>query len=362
MAQEKSPDSVKGQDFVKEIFERKKEDASSSKKISSLFGGAALKTQQARPASERKPKEVSSVGIETCAGSFNVAQLAKFNGGWEVYRSAVDAQAGANGSLKQVLSEKGFKGDAVIGLSADDVEFRIINLPPMPAGEVDGAVAWGVAEALGIDARRIHDLSIDYAVISGEGRSSGGRKAFVAAVRKEIVLGKMKAVSDSGLTVVAVEPAPLALYASFCDFFSPDPSKLTLLLNIGYASSALVIGAGRDVYSVRGLSLADKILKGSLADDGSVASDPSVSSALENLIVAVEHSFKSVSNEFPNPSAVSLGAIAVSGAGARYKGLAAFLKKTFNVQAEAFDPLGAGAELASAVGLAMRGKKDDEEV
>ncbi|MDD4879396.1 MAG: pilus assembly protein PilM [Candidatus Omnitrophica bacterium] len=359
--QEKPPEIKKDQDFVKNIFERNKQEPA-AKKISSLFGGAppsALKVLSAEK--KKRATELSPVGIELGEGSISAIQLGKSDGRLEVFKSASKNIQNVRGSVRQLLSENWMSGDAVIGLSPTDVQFRILNLPPMPPPEVEGAVTWGVAEALGIEARRIEDYSIDYAVISPDGLSHHGKKVFVAAVRRDLVAEKMKEVTEAGLNVIAVEPSALALYAVFCANSAgvPDPSKLTLLLNIGFEDSYLVIAAGRDVYTVQTVAFTEKKLRGALNDDGEVLSQPSAS-AFENLIVDIEHSYKSVSNQFPDAGSITLGSIAVSGPGAKQKGLSAFLKKTFNIPSDVFDPLKAGTEFAAAVGLATRGKEEDE--
>lgn len=356
MTQERSPDAVRDQDFVKNIFERKKGNAAASKKISSLFGGAT-------PAQKRSAaRDLSPVGIDVGPGSISFIQLGKSNGRAEIISSASKSSRNEKGSLRQFLLENGLKGDAVIGLSVKDIQFRLLSLPPMPSSEIESAVDWATAEALGIEARRVSEFSIDYALLSEGDLSSREKKVLVAAVRKEIVLDRIKEVSDAGLNVIAVEPSPLALYAAFCGLSAADSSRLTLLLNIGYGSSDLTIGFGGDVYAVQEVSLPEETLRGALNDDGTVTSQPSVSSALENLIVDIEHSYKSVSKRFAVPGSVVLGRISISGPGAVNKGISVFLKNTFNIPAEIFDPLNAGPRLAAAVGLAMRGKREDEAV
>lgn len=362
MTQERPSEVKKDQDFVKSIFERGKHEPA-AKKMSSLFGGTPSEASKAAAAGKRRGlKEISPVGVEIEAGSVAAVQLGKPDGQWEVIKSMSRNIQGARGSIRQFLSENEMKGDAVIGLSAGEVQFRILNLPPMPEAEIDGAVTWGVAEALGIEARRIADFNIDYDILSESGPSSRGKKVFVAAVRKDIVTERVKEASDAGLNVIAVEPSALALYSVFCVFSAPEASHLTLLLNIGVEASSLVIAAGRDVYAVQNVAFTgDILLRGALNDDGTVSSQQSAS-ALENLIVDIEHSYKSVSNQFANPGMVALGKIAVCGPGAKHKGIGAFLKKTFNIPAEVFDPLNAGAAFAGAVGLAMRGRTEDEAV
>jgi Tfp pilus assembly PilM family ATPase len=343
LAPEKSPDTAGGQNVVKDIFERKNPDEVSSKKISSLFGGSA-------PAKEKAFDKYLPIGLDIRPSGTAFARVG-MSGGRVVFAGGSTETKGA---LRQLISENELKGDAVIGLSVKDIQFRVLTLPPMPPSELDGAVIWAAAEALGMDARRIQEFSIDYEVLS-EG------KVLVAAAYKETVIEKMKQAADAGLNVLAVEPSPLSLYAALCSMSSRtgDAPGLTLLLNIGYGSGDITIGLGRDVWAVQDVAVSEEMLRGALNDDGSVAPKPSVSSALESLIIDIEHSFKTVSNLFPGPDSPAPGRIAVSGPGASSRGIGPFLKRTFNIPVETFDPLGAGPKLASAVALAMRGVKDE---
>jgi hypothetical protein len=340
---EKLPDTAGGQNVVKDIFERKKPDDISSKKISSLFGGSV-------PAKERVFDKYLPIGLDVRPSGAAFARVGMSGGRMALAGGSPETK----GALRRLISENGLKGDAVIGLSVKDIQFRVLKLPPMSPSEMDGAVIWAAAEALGMDARRIQEFSIDYEVLS-EG------KILVAAAYREMVIEKIKEASDAGLNVLAVEPSPLSLYAALCSM-SPktgDASGLTLLLNIGYGSGDMTIGLGRDVWAVQDVAVSEEVLRGALNDDGSVAPKPSVSSALESLIIDIEHSFKTVSNLFPGPDSPVPGRIAISGPGASNEGIGPFLKKTFNIPVETFDPLGAGPKLASAVALTMRGLKDE---
>jgi len=356
LTQEKLPDNAGAQNVVKDIFERKRPDETSSKKISSLFGAPA----QARPSAPRKERRFSGylpVGLDISASGISFARIGRSDG--ELIFAGGSLATGA--SIRQCASENALKGDTVIGLPAADVKFRVVKLPPMPEAEIESAVAWAAAEALGVDARRMQEMSMDYAVLREAGMPSAETSIFIAAADREEVLGKMREASDAGLNVLAVEPSPLSLYSAMCSFSAGagDASTLTLMLNIGRGSGEIIIGLGRDVWAVQETSISADLLRGALNDDGSVASKPSVSSALESLIIDIEHSFKTVSGLFARPDSLSPGRIAVSGPGAVNKGICPFLKKTFNIPVDLFDPLGAGPELAAAVGLALRGAKDE---
>lgn len=351
MTQEKLPDNAGAQNVVKDIFERKRPDEISSKKISSLFGAGAA------PQKEKRFSGYLPVGLDISASGISFARVGKSDG--RLMLAGGSPAAGA--SIRQCAAENALKGDAVIGLPAADVKFRVIKLPPMPEAEIDSAIAWAAAEALGVDARRMQEMSMDYAVLREAGTPSAETNILIAAADREAVFEKMKEASDAGLNVLAVEPSPLSLYAAMrsVSVGPEDVSKLTMILNIGRGSGEIIMGLGNDVWAVQETAVSADLLRGALNDDGSVASKPSVSSALEGLIIDVEHSFKTVSGLFARPDSLSPGRIAVSGPGAVNKGICPFLKKTFNIPVGLFDPLGAGPELAAAVALAMRGAKDE---
>jgi len=367
LTQEKLPDNTGAQNVVKDIFERKKPDEISSRKISSLFGGPApAQARTAAPERERQFSGYLPVGLDVSPDGISFARVGRSEGRLMLAGGSFAGSSEAGASIKQCVSGNGLKGDAVIGLPARDVKFRVVKLPPMPESEIDSAVTWAAAEALGMDARRMQEMSMDYAVLQEAGIPSADLmstdiKILIAAANREAVLENMREASDAGLKVLAVEPSPLSLYAAMCSLSAgaEDASKLTLVLNIGRGSSEMIIGLGRDVWTVQEVAISADVLRGALNDDGSVASKPSVSSALESLIIDIEHSFKTVSGLFSRPDSLSPGRIAVSGPGAANKGICPFLKKTFNIQVSVFDPLGAGPELAAAVGLALRGAKDE---
>ena len=356
------PDNAGAQNVVKDIFERKKADEISSKKISSLFGGPApAQARQPAPAKERQFSGYLPVGLDISSAGISFAKVGRSEGRLMLAGGSFAGASGTGASIKQCVSGNGLKGDAVIGLPAADMKFRVVKLPPMPEAEIDSAVTWAAAEALGVDARRMQEMSMDYAVLREAGMPSADLKILIAAANREAVIEKMKEASDAGLNVLAVEPSPLALYAAMCSLSAgvEDASRLTLMLNIGRGSGEMIIGLGHDVWAVQEVAISADVLRGALNDDGGVASKPSVSSALESLIIDIEHSFKPVSGLFARPDSLSPGRIAVSGPGAANKGICQFLKKTFNIPVDLFDPLGAGPELAAAVGLALRGAKDE---
>jgi len=360
------PDSAGAHNVVKDIFERKKPDEMSSKRISSLFGAGAApaQAQPPTPAKERRFSSYLPVGLDISPEGVSFARVGRSDGRLMFAGGVSAGLSGTGASIKQCASGNALKGDAVIGLPAAAVKFRVVKLPPMPEAEIDSAVTWAAAEALGVDARRMQEISMDYAVLREAGMPSSdvaSAKILIAAADRSAVLEKMKEASDAGLNVLAVEPSPLSLYAAMCSSSArtEDTQGLTLMLNIGRGSGEIIIGLGRDVWAVQEVAISADILRGALNDDGRVSSKPSVSSALESLIIDIEHSFKTVSGLFARPDSFSPGRITVSGAGAADKGICPFLKKTFNIPVDVFDPLGAGPELAAAVGLALRGAKDE---
>ena len=305
-----------------------------------------------------------------------------------------------------------FKGEAVFGLSAKGAQIRIVSLPPMPASEVEGAVNWQISEDLGIDPRKMTDFSVDYAILSESDKaSSREKKILVAVVRKDVVTGKIQEISEAGLDVIAVEPGPLALFAGVCRFSPPDETKLTLFLDIGYDTSSLSIAFGQDIYFVGDITTTGNLMTEAIKDyfqidygdaeelkrqygledwasapaviaksqagsQGVASLRPALASSLENLIVDIEHSYKSLSNQLVRSGTGDLSRITICGGGAKLKGIEAFLRGPFNIPVEVFSPLNniliddelisrfdikeAGSGFGTAIGLSLRRKEEDE--
>lgn len=405
MNQEKRPEKPGGPQLVKDIFERRQNTPQAAKKISALFGGS--------PPKKKLPREYFPVGIDIGGSEIKMAQLAMTDARLELVKASSARFSGQSykGAVKQLVDEGGFKGASVIGLSAKEAQIRVLTLPPMPVSEVEGAVNWQIAEDMGIDPRKMADFSVDYAVLSGSDKaSSREKKVLVAVVRKDVVLGKMQDIAETGLDVIAVEPGPLALFEEVCRFLPPDETKLTLFLDIGYGAGSLSIALGGDVYLVQDITTTGNLMTEAIKDyfqidygdaealkrqygledwasapaiiaksqagprdTGSLR--PALASGLENLIVEIEHSYKSLSNQLAGSGAGDLSRIIICGGAAKLKGLGAFLRGPFNIPVEIFNPLNniavdselmsrfdikeAGPAFGTAIGLSLRKKEED---
>lgn len=372
--------------FVKEVFERDRNNSHSTKRISSLFGGTAQgKGKAAANPQKDFLKERLPLGIEIGGSEIRIAQLAKMNGQLQLIK-AVNARflrQSFKETIKQLSEENDFQGAAVIGLSESDAQIRILSLPPMAPSELEAAVLWETAGVLGIDARKLDDFSIDYCVLSDSDKVfPKEKKILVALARKNAVLEKIRDLSEAGFNIIAVEPSSLALFEAF-RYFSPSakngftplekprsPTGWTLLLEIGNDRSSLMITLGEDIYLIQDMTTtASTIIQAVISyfrvdynvaeemvvqygledwavfppalagagDGGQTINSlyPAVASGLENLIVEIEHSFKAFSNQLSPPSP-EISRIVLCGAG-RPKGIEVFLRKSFNVLVEPFN-------------------------
>lgn len=405
MSREKPPEKPGGAQLVKDIFERRQNTPQAAKKISALFGGS--------PPKKKLPREYFPVGIDIGGSEIKMAQLAMTDGRLELVKAASARFSGQSykGAVKQLVDEGGFKGASVVGLSAKEAQIRVLILPPMPVSEVEGAVNWQIAEDLRIDPRKMADFSVDYAVLSESDKvSSREKKVLVAVVRKDVVLGKMQDIAETGLDVIAVEPGPLALFAEVCRFLPPDETKLTLFLDIGYDAGSLSIALGGDVHLVQDITTTGNLMTEAIKDYFQIdygdaealkrqygledwasvpaiiaksqagsrdigSLRPALASGLENLIVEIEHSYKSLSNQLAGSGAGDLNRIIICGGAAKLKGLGAFLRGPFNIPVEVFNPLNniavdgelmsrfdikeAGPAFGTAIGLSLRKKEED---
>ena len=416
MSQEKSPEKPGDPQLVKDIFERRQKTPEAAKKISALFGGSPVRQPSVKAGTEKKklPREYFPVGVDMGGSEIKIAQLARIDGQIELVKAASARFSGQShkGAIRQLVSEGGFKGESVVGLSAKEAQIRILSLPPMPASEVEGAVNWQISEDLGIDPRKMTDFSVDYAILSESDKaSSREKKILVAVVRKDVVTGKIQEISEAGLDVIAVEPGPLALFAGVCRFSPPDETKLTLFLDIGYDTSSLSIAFGQDIYFVGDITTTGNLMTEAIKDyfqidygdaeelkrqygledwasapaviaksqagsQGVASLRPALASSLENLIVDIEHSYKSLSNQLVRSGTGDLSRITICGGGAKLKGIEAFLRGPFNIPVEVFSPLNniliddelisrfdikeAGSGFGTAIGLSLRRKEEDE--
>ncbi len=422
MSQEKPPEESGDPQLVKNIFERRHKTPEAAKKISALFGGSpirqsssgTLRQPQGKAAENKKlPREYFPVGIDIGGLDIKMVQMAKAGGQVELVRAASARFSGQShkGAVRQLVGEGGFKGESVVGLSAKEVQIRILTLPPMPAAEVEGAVNWQIAEGMGIDPRKMADFSVDYTVLSESDKGfSREKKVLVAVVRKDVVMEKIQEISEAGLEVIAVEPGPLALFAAVCRFLTPDEAKLTLFLDIGYDNSSLSIAIGQDIYFVGDVTTTGNLMTEAIKDyfqiDHENAEElkrqygledwasvpaviaksqtgsrdisslrPALASGLENLIVDIEHSYKSLSNQLVRSGTEDLSRIIICGGGAKLRGIESFLRGPFNIPVEIFNPLNniliddelmsrfdikeAGLGFGTAIGLSLRSKEED---
>jgi type IV pilus assembly protein PilM len=415
LSREKSPEEANGPQLVKDIFERRQKTPEAAKKISALFGGNVLRQPSAKTAEKKKlTREYFPVGIDMGGSDIKIAQMAKVDGQVELVKAARARFSGQShkGAVRQLVGESGFKGESVVGLSAKEAQIRVLSLPPMPAAEVEGAVSWQIAEGMGIDPRKMADFSVDYTVLSESDKGfSREKKVLVAVVRKDVVMDKIQEISEAGLDVIAVEPGPLAFFAAVCRFLTPDEAKLTIFLDIGYDNSSLSIAIGQDIYFVGDVTTTGNLmteaikdyfqidygdaeelkLQYGLEDWASVPETlaksqtgsrdvsslrPALASGLENLIVDIEHSYKSLSNQLVRSGTEDLSRIIICGGGAKLKGIESFLRGPFNIPVEAFNPLNniliddelisrfnnikeAGLGFGTAIGLSLRNKEEE---
>lgn len=406
MSQEKSPDA----EFIKEIFERKKRTPGSDKKVSVLFSGGSPKAIKGEGSAETKRTslELLPVGIDIGSSEIKIVQLAKGDGQLHLMKVASKNSDEAERTIKDLVEENGLKGEVALGLSAKEVQIRLLKMPPMPSDELDSAVRWEIAETLGIDPRRMDDFSFDYDILESSTKSASKESKILAAVvAKDSILRKIEEVKGAGLNVIAAEPSCLALAAGIFYFSPPEETGITLLLDIGYDIGSLFVAVGQNIYLVQEITTTGNFLTQTVRDyfqidykdaeelkcryglenwdsfpqilaKGAKAAErqnlsslmPALASALENLIVDIEHSYKNFSNQLLPSSVGNLSRIIICGGGGKLKGLDSFLRNRFNIPAEAFNPLRSliigdevigkidlkesGMILSTAVGLSLR--------
>lgn len=411
-----SPEQLPDAELIKSIFERKKKAPDSGKKVSALFGSSKALKDKAEFGTKKMPQEFLPIGIDIGSAEVRFVQLAKSDGQLQLIKIGSKRSNEVKGTIKDLVQENGLRGEAILGLSAKEVQIHLLKLPPMPSAEIDAAIRWKLGETLRVNPRRLDEFCLDYYILEDSARSPAREnKILVAAVLKDVVLQRIQEVNEAGLNVIAVEPSPLALFAGVCYFLPPAETNVTSLLDIGYDISYLSLAIGQDVYLVQNITTTGNLLTGAVKDyfqidysdaellkcqyglenwglipevllKGARAIErqdvnsltPALASGLENLIVDIEHSYKYLANQLLRSNIGSLSRIIICGGGSKLKGLDSYLHSRFNIPVEIFNPLSGliiGDEVAGkidlkergvtfgiAVGLALRGIIEDETV
>jgi len=163
----------------------------------------------------------------------------------------LDFQAGA---ARRILKSAGFKGrKAVLSLPAGAVFVQPVKIPVVPPDQVDLAVIEEVQARLPYPAAEAIIRHMPTGTVYGE--KDQMQERIVVAVRRGELAAYLAMARRAGLDVVRVNIEACALVECFARLFrrASDESRVTLFVDMGSASTQVVLARGQKMIFARNL-------------------------------------------------------------------------------------------------------------
>lgn len=341
------------------------------------------------------------IGIDVGARCVRAVQLCERSTGCAVAAAGkADLPAGAERDpaaqqavIARLLAAHGFVGKAVAaGLPSSVVQVKNLRLPRMPEDEL---IVAGELEARA-RFRDLDDTQVRILPAGLVGRAGDEQyELIVLAARTDAVEARLKLFSGMGLTVTALEPAAQACLRPFARFLerSADASRASAYVDMGARGTRILIACGSDLVFLKTCALGGEALDRAVAEGLSISIEQAgqirrraLSAATSGgtqqqaVAAAVEPVFEQLGKELN----LCLRYYAVTFRGERPEritgiggelalpGVCAQLSRAAQLEVHAGDVLrgiahdgviadaetaGGQAEWATAVGLALRGRK-----
>lgn len=269
-----------------------------------------------------------------------------------------------------------------VSVSGQQAMIRYIDFPRMSAAELKQALKFEAQKYIPFP---IAEVSLDACILKDD-LPDNKMKVLLAAVKKDYLSQKLKALSDAGLAVNIVDIDSLALINAFNHNYAGEEklrNKTLGLLNIGSATSNLNIlenhlpSLSRDI-GIGGNNLTQRIadvftLDFKSAEELKISDDKQkndkITSAIEPIVGKLAKEVRTSFDYFESRSVASVEKVFISGGGSKFPGLREMLASIIGIEVEVWDPLrkitlaegldpakvgAVSSQLAVAVGLALR--------
>ena len=168
--------------------------------------------------------------------------------------SSLSARDAAD-SIREMVSKSDITEKAVtISMSGPSVIVRFISLPKMDEEALKGAIKYEAGKFIPFD---MNDCVIDHKTIGRDDRENK-LNVLLVAVKRDVLLGKIKMVEEAGLSVRIVDVDVFALANAFLKCVPIPAEKTVALVNIGSSFTNLSILRGQSIYFARDLSIGGK--------------------------------------------------------------------------------------------------------
>ena len=210
----------------------------------------------------------TTVGIDVGSAAIKVVELDRA-GNRLVLRRAMIAALGTDSPsavLKTFFNGSAASTQANIGLASPEVAVRPFAFPPMPRKELAAAIQLEAEQAI-LNGHGPEDVVTDWHLLPSTGKD--GFRGVLAVVPRSVLESRMQLLQQASLRPAVVDVESLALWNAYWALLGSRESspKTVLLVNVGAATTNLVIATGRDALIVtRDLQLGARALEAQPGD------------------------------------------------------------------------------------------------
>jgi type IV pilus assembly protein PilM len=198
-----------------------------------------------------------------------------------VKEGEISYNKGVSDALKELWHKAGFsKKNIILGVANQKVVVRLIDLPFMDEGELQGAIKFQAQDFIPMP---VEDVIIDFEIQREYEAKEGERmmKVLLVAAQKEMINGFVSALGGAGLTPKAIDVKSFALVRSLIPKISPAFSEeqtekvleTICILDIDAAITNMIIAEREMPYFVRILVFGGDELTKALADSFKISTE-----------------------------------------------------------------------------------------
>ncbi len=212
---------------------------------------------------------VFPIGVDLGTSAVKLAQLQDVEGSYELVAAAhVDVPGDQRESLesrlkycgpavRNLMGKAGFRGrQAVLSVPAAATFVQHVKVPQMPADRLAEAIRKEIQGKLPFAAEDAEIRHIVASELSGEGEAR--QEVIVVAVPRSTVLAHLAMARKARLDVRGLNIEPCAIVECFARLFrrNTDQKRAILFIDLGQASTQVVLSHGNRVVFARNLSVA----------------------------------------------------------------------------------------------------------
>ncbi|MHB1929285.1 MAG: type IV pilus assembly protein PilM [Acidimicrobiales bacterium] len=202
--------------------------------------------------SQRRATPSRSIGLDIGSSAVRAAEVRLHGGGWHLARfgqvglppgAVVDGEVRdeetVSAAIRRLWSEAGFSGrHVVVGASGSRVLVRQAEAPDVPMGELRSSLEFRIQDLVPLPA---DNVEFDFGPLGPAVAGRESRTIMLAAIHGDVVRAQLAAVSAAGLSADQVDAVPLALLRAIGPSRAPN----------GTAEAVVSVGADLTVVAIR---------------------------------------------------------------------------------------------------------------